>query len=160
MKKELLCPVCGERLFVYRNPIPTVDIIIRIPGGASPGLSTEGIVLIERRNPPLGWAIPGGFVDYGERVEDAALREAREETGLDVVLEGLLGVYSDPLRDPRQHTLSVVFVARPKDPALLQGGDDARQARVFALGAWPDLVFDHQKILNDYLRAKAKTGCP
>ena len=81
-----------------RNPTPTVDIIIYAPG--------RGIVLVERKNPPLGWALPGGFVEYGESCEAAAVREAKEETGLDVVLTGLVGVYSDPARDPRGHTMA------------------------------------------------------
>jgi 8-oxo-dGTP diphosphatase len=85
----------------YRNPTPTVDIIIEL--GDHPG---RPIILIERRNEPLGWAIPGGFVDYGESVETAAIREAKEEIGLDVELLEQFHVYSDPNRDPRQHTLS------------------------------------------------------
>ena len=92
----------------YRNPFPTVDIIIEILDGRR----RPGVVLIERRNPPLGWALPGGFVDYGETLEAAAIREAREETSLDVELIGQLGTYSDPSRDPRFHTVSTVFLAR------------------------------------------------
>ncbi len=96
----------------HRNPLPTVDIIIEVKGG---------IVLIERKNPPYGWAIPGGFVDYGESVEDCAVREAREETGLNIRLKDLLYVYSRPDRDPRHHTLTTVFIAtadgQPVDPA-------------------------------------------
>ena len=96
------CPECGRKITVYRNPTPTVDILIETEGG---------IVLIERKNPPYGWAIPGGFVDYGESYEDAARREAREETGLTVELQRQLHTYSDPKRDARQHTASTVFIA-------------------------------------------------
>ncbi|MCB9632991.1 MAG: NUDIX hydrolase [Sandaracinus sp.] len=126
----------------YRNPTPTVDVIVEHP---------RGIVLIERLNEPKGWALPGGFVDEGERVEDAALREVDEETGLTVTLVHLLGVYSDPARDPRQHNLSVVYVARcTEDPT---GGDDAATAQVFPLDALPSpLCFDHGQIVQDYVR--------
>ena len=123
-----------------RGPALTVDVIIELE---------QGIVLVRRANPPLGWALPGGFVDYGESVEQAARREALEETGLDVDLVRLLGVYSDPSRDPRQHTVSVVFVAR----ALGQprGGDDAAEAVACQRDALPGpLVFDHARILADY----------
>lgn len=124
------------------TPLATVDILIRL---------SEGVVLIRRRNPPYGWAIPGGFVDVGERVEDAARREAREETGLDVVLDALLGVYSDPARDPRGHTLSVVYTATAQ--GVPRGEDDAAEAGVFSLDALPEpLAFDHALILADYRR--------
>ena len=140
-KTEILCPKCGFSIEVYKNPLPTVDIIIEIG---------QGIVLIKRRNYPYGWALPGGFVDYGESVEEAALREAKEETGLTVKLKGLLGVYSDPKRDPRQHTISTVFVATSKGRPV--GGDDAEQAMVFPLNNIDvPLAFDHQKIIHDYL---------
>lgn len=141
--KSSTCPTCGGPLPVYHNPTPTVDVIIHMPG--------RGVVLIRRRNPPLGWALPGGFVDYGETVETAAIREAREETGLDVELTGLFGVYSDPARDPRKHTLSVVFTALAEDSARLAAGDDAAGAGVFPLEALPEpLAFDHAVILGDY----------
>ena len=127
----------------YRNPVPTVDAVIHIPG--------RGVVLIRRKNEPYGWALPGGFVDYGESVETAAIREAQEETGLTVELTGLLGVYSDPHRDPRQHTMSVVFTAQPVNPAALAAGDDAGDVAVFPVGAWPqEMAFDHRRILDDY----------
>lgn len=124
----------------FRNPFPTVDIIIEVEGG---------IVLIERKNPPHGWAIPGGFVDYGETVEAAAVREAKEETGLDVRLTGLLGVYSDPSRDPRHHTISTVFVASATGRPVAD--DDAADAGVFTEDTLPDdIAFDHRAILADY----------
>jgi len=125
----------------HDNPVPTVDLIIRIG---------EGIVLIRRKNPPHGWALPGGFVDTGETVEHAARREALEETGLEVTLESLLYVYSDPARDPRRHTMTVAFVASASgDPV---GMDDAAEAQVFPLDALPTgLVFDHDRIVADYL---------
>ncbi|MDP2847764.1 MAG: NUDIX hydrolase [Humidesulfovibrio sp.] len=126
----------------HRNPAPTVDVLIFDP--------VRGIVLVERRNPPLGWALPGGFVDYGETCEAAAQREAKEETGLDVVLTGLLGVYSDPARDPRGHTISVVYTAQALDPLRVQAGDDAAQAVFFALNDLPPLAFDHGRIVQDF----------
>ena len=126
----------------FKNPFPTVDIIIEVEGG---------IVLIERKNPPHGWAIPGGFVDYGETVEAAAVREAREETGLDVTLTGLLGVYSDPDRDPRHHTISTVFTASAAGQPVAD--DDAADAGVFTRDTLPDnIAFDHREILADYFR--------
>jgi len=156
MVHERPCPHCGERIELYRNPTPTVDVVIlmRIAEG-------EGVVLIERANPPYGWALPGGFVDYGETCEQAAVREMKEETGLDVMLTGLLGVYSDPKRDPRQHTMSVVYTGIPDNPEALKAGDDAARARVFPLGEWPELAFDHAAILDDFLarRSESAQGC-
>ena len=140
MKDHITCPRCGSPVVRYRNPLPTVDIIIE---------TGEGIVLIRRRNPPYGWALPGGFVDYGESLEAAAVREAREETSLDVVLTGQLGAYSDPSRDPRHHTISVVFMATARGTP--RGGDDASRAEVFTEDSLPeDLAFDHARILGDY----------
>ncbi|NDV25676.1 NUDIX hydrolase [Desulfovibrio sp. JC010] len=136
------CPNCGEEIPLYRNPVPTVDVVIYDPA--------LGVVLIERNNPPLGWALPGGFVDYGETLEHAAVREAKEETGLDVVLTGLVGVYSMPCRDDRQHTISVTYSAVARDAGALQAGDDAGGARFFKLDSLPDLVFDHRDILSDF----------
>ncbi len=107
------------------------------------------IVLIQRLNPPHGWAIPGGFVDVGERVEEAAVREAREETGLAVRLRALLGVYSDPARDPRGHTVTLVYVAEAS--GIPQALDDASAMGVFTLDALPaPLAFDHATVLADY----------
>jgi 8-oxo-dGTP diphosphatase len=133
------CPNCGHDIKSFRNPVPTVDVIIEYEGG---------VVLILRKNPPPGWALPGGFVDYGETVEAAVLREAKEETNLD--LEGLtmFSVYSDPARDVRQHTITTVFVA--KGHGQLKGGDDASKAQVFGLEQLPELAFDHGRILADY----------
>jgi 8-oxo-dGTP diphosphatase len=139
------CPKCHQPIPVYKNPVPTVDIIIEIAGG---------IVLIERKNPPHGWALPGGFVDYGESFERAAVREALEETGLEVTLARQFHTYSDPDRDPRQHTASTVFIARASGSP--RGSDDAAQARIFTRDALPDLVFDHRKILDDYFQEKGK----
>ncbi|MBM4257992.1 MAG: NUDIX hydrolase [Deltaproteobacteria bacterium] len=131
-----------------RNPFPTVDIIIELASG--------GIVLIRRKNPPPGWALPGGFIDYGESAETAAIREAKEETSLDVQLVELLHVYSDPARDPRHHTLSTVFIATAKGQP--QGADDAAEAQVFYENTLPTpLAFDHGKILRDYFAYK-QTG--
>lgn len=135
------CPKCGNELPGYKNPTPTVDIIIEINGG---------IILIKRKNPPHGWALPGGFVDYGEAYEQAAVREAREETGLDVELIRQFHTYSDPDRDPRQHTASTVFIARATGTPV--GADDALQAEIFTRNNLPPLVFDHARILADYFR--------
>jgi len=114
----------------------------------------SGIVLIERQNRPFGWAIPGGFVDYGESLERAAVREALEETGLHVKLTEQLHTYSDPRRDPRQHTISTVFVASAEGSPV--AGDDAIQAEIFTQDNLPDLVFDHAAILADYFSFKKR----
>jgi 8-oxo-dGTP diphosphatase len=126
------------------TPLLAADAIIELVD--RPG---RPIVLIERLNPPPGWAIPGGFVDVGERVEVAAVREAREETGLAVTLRALLGIYSDPRRDPRGHTVTAVYVAEATgEPEAL---DDARAVRVFQLNDLPPvLAFDHATVLEDY----------
>lgn len=125
----------------FRNPAPTVDVLI---------WHEQRLVLVQRKNPPLGWALPGGFIDEGEMAQDAAHREMKEETSLDIVLDGLLGVYSNPQRDPRRHTMSVVYVGHPMDAGQIQGGDDAQEARFFDLDALPELVFDHALIIEDF----------
>ena len=145
MQKELTCPACGHSVIQYLNPAPTTDVVIYDP--------ERGVVVIERANEPHGFALPGGFVDDGEQVEHAAVREMREETGLDVELLGVLGVYSRPDRDPRRHTMSVVFVGRPRDAAALQAGDDAARAAFHPLDRLPQpLCFDHARILADFGR--------
>ena len=132
---------------MYKNPIPTVDILI---------IRNEKIVLVKRKNPPHGWAIPGGYVDEGESIEHAAIREAKEETGLDVELKRLFYVYSDPNRDPRQHTMSSVFIACAQGEP--QGSDDADEARYFRLDDLPTpIAFDHLTIIEDYITFQ-KTG--
>jgi 8-oxo-dGTP diphosphatase len=125
------------------TPLLTVDIIIELRD--RPG---HPIVLIERRYPPHGWALPGGFVDVGERLESAARREAREETSLDVKLEVLLGCYSDPQRDPRGHTVSAVYIATAEGEP--QARDDARNLVCVAPSDCPQLAFDHALIIDDY----------
>ncbi len=114
----------------------------------------KGIVLIERLNPPHGTALPGGFMDIGETIEHCLKREMSEEIGLDVEIVELLGLYSDPSRDPRFHTVSAVYVC--KASALPQAGDDAKSTKVIKLGDLikEQFVFDHQKIIDDYLAQK------
>ena len=138
------CPNCGTPVRSYRNPVPTVDIIIEVQGG---------IVLIYRKNEPLGWALPGGFVDYGESLEAAATREAREETSLVIDNLRLVGCYSDPARDARQHTISTVYAATGYGTP--QAADDAADLTVFPIDRLPQqLCFDHAAILADYLAAR------
>lgn len=139
---DIQCPNCSAPVTMYRNPAPTVDIVIYDP--------KKGIVLIERANEPHGWALPGGFIDYGETCESAAIREAKEETNLDVTLTELIGVYSDPTRDPRHHTMSVVYSAVANDVSVLTAGDDAQNARFYPLDALPHVVFDHNVIIADF----------
>lgn len=128
----------------YRNPVPTVDLIIRDDHGR--------VVLIRRRNPPHGWALPGGFVEYGESLENAARREAREETSLEVVLDGQFHTYSRPDRDPRLHTITTVFLASISRGGELRAADDAAEAGFFSREhiAETRLAFDHAEILRDY----------
>jgi ADP-ribose pyrophosphatase YjhB (NUDIX family) len=137
------CPYCQKEIAVHRNPTPTVDIIIEIAGK---------IVLIERKNPPHGWALPGGFVDYGESFEQAAAREALEETGLAVTGLRQFHTYSRPDRDARQHTASTVYIAQATGAP--KAGDDAGRAALFTANDLPTLVFDHAEILADYFAAK------
>ena len=143
-KKTIQCPKCQNEIEVFRNPIPTVDIIIEI--------ESKGIVLIKRKNPPYGWAIPGGFVDYGESLEEAALREAKEESNLDVELVRQLHTYSDPKRDQRHHSISTVYIAKGK--GIPQAKDDALETGIFNESNLPDeIAFDHRSILKDYFKS-------
>jgi len=133
----------------WRNPVPTVDILIELE-------NTEGLVLILRKNPPPGWAIPGGFVDYGETLEQAAIREAKEETSLDVILLEQFHTYSDPRRDARLHTISTVFIAKAK--GIPHAADDAAEIGIFQENNLPEqIAFDHRNIILDYLNYR-KTG--
>jgi 8-oxo-dGTP diphosphatase len=133
----------------YKNPKPTVDLLIELDD--APGQ----LVFIVRKNAPRGLALPGGFVDEGEWVADAAAREAKEETGLDVEITELFHVYSDPARDARLHTVSTVFLARAAGRPI--GGDDAVDCVVCAPDALPQpLVFDHATIVADYLAYKQR----
>lgn len=135
------CPHCQTEIHRFRNPLPTVDIIIETAGG---------IVLVERKNEPHGWALPGGFVDYGESLEQAAIREAYEETGLAVTLTRQFHTYSDPGRDKRHHTITTVYIATAAGRPT--AGDDAGRAEIFTRESLPPLVFDHESILGDYFR--------
>ncbi len=136
----LTCPSCGSNIKQYRNPFPTVDIIIELE---------SGIVLIERKNEPFGWALPGGFVEYGESLEAAAVREAFEETSLNIFDLRLLGCYSDPARDDRMHTISTVFIASAH--GIPRAADDALNLSTFRRDSLPrQLCFDHTRILSDY----------
>ncbi|MCJ7772767.1 MAG: NUDIX hydrolase [Desulfobacterales bacterium] len=128
----------------YRNPLLTVDIIIEID---------QRIVLIKRRNPPYGWALPGGFVEYGESLETSAIREAKEETCLDIKLSEQFHTYSKPDRDPRHHTVTTVFIAQAAGGP--KASDDAKSIGLFKKDTLPyPIVFDHQRILNDFFRYK------
>lgn len=134
-----------------KTPKLTVDIIIE---------TARGVVLIRRKNPPFGWAIPGGFVDRGETVEQAAVREAKEETSLELENLRQFHVYSDPKRDPRGHTVSVVFTAEGKGTP--KAASDAKEIGVFDQESLPDeIAFDHRKILEDYFAGrKVESGPP
>jgi 8-oxo-dGTP diphosphatase len=133
-----------------RNPVPTVDLVIEMRG------AENGIVLIERKNPPPGWALPGGFVEYGETLEQAAVREAKEETSLDVTLIRQFHAYSDPARDPRGHTITTVFIASAEGGPRAR--DDARAVVVLpAEEVRLPLAFDHRRILDDYIAWKRES---
>lgn len=147
----------------YKNPIPTVDIIIEVTNENN---NDDCIILIDRKNEPFGWALPGGFVDYGESLEDAAVREAKEETDLDIELDLQFQTYSDPARDPRMHTISTVFIAQAKlsDENTPTAKDDAKALKIYSLTelaheiANDNLCFDHGIILSDYLQFKEQQG--
>jgi ADP-ribose pyrophosphatase YjhB (NUDIX family) len=142
-RKTIRCPICKKKIEVYQNPIPTADIIIEI--------ESKGIVLIKRKNPPYGWAIPGGFVDYGESLEEAAIREGKEETNLDVKLIRQFHTYSDPKRDLRHHSISTVYIAKAKGKPKAK--DDALEIGIFDETNLPDeIAFDHRSILSDYFK--------
>lgn len=133
------------------TPLLAADALIELTN--RPG---RPIVLIERKNPPYGWAIPGGFVDVGETVEAAAIREAREETTLEVELKDLLGIYSHPKRDHRGHTVTAIYVAESSGTPI--AADDAKSVGVFTLDNLPQpLAFDHARVLEDYRRYR-ETG--
>ncbi|MEA2005813.1 MAG: NUDIX hydrolase [Acidobacteriota bacterium] len=136
----------------HKNPIPTVDIIIEMKRKDG----KQGIVLIKRKNPPYGWALPGGFVDYGESLEKAAVRESKEETSLDIKLIKQMHTYSEPTRDPRFHTVSTVFIARANGQPKAQ--DDASEIGIFIEEEinFP-LAFDHRDIIKDYFEQKRKS---
>ncbi|HYA32186.1 MAG TPA: NUDIX hydrolase [Thermodesulfovibrionales bacterium] len=135
LKEKLICDLKNRKA-----PFSTVDIIIECEGG---------IVMIKRKNPPFGWALPGGFIDYGESLESAAVREAQEETGLSIELLRQFHTYSSPDRDPRHHTITTVYIARAEGEP--RGGDDAAEARLFSRTTLPEpVVFDHKQILDDY----------
>ena len=128
----------------YKSPYPTIDLIIEIE---------DGIILIRRKNRPFGWALPGGFVDYGESLEDAAVREAKEETGLDVRLVRQFHSYSEPERDERFHTITTVFIATAE--GIPQAADDAADVGIFHRDELPeDIAFDHRDVLRDYFEGK------
>lgn len=133
----------------YRNPLITVDLIIELD---------DGIVLIERANPPYGWALPGGFVDYGESLETSAVREAKEETSLDIQIKEQFHTYSEPDRDPRHHTVTTVFIAKASGIPIPKAADDAKHLGVFAENSLPSpIAFDHGRIISDYFRYREGT---
>jgi ADP-ribose pyrophosphatase YjhB (NUDIX family) len=143
-QRTIQCPRCQYEIEIYRNPIPTVDIIIEI--------ESKGIILIKRKNPPYGWAIPGGFVDYGESLEEAVLREAKEETNLDVERLRQFHTYSDPQRDPRHHSISTVYVGKGKGKPRAK--DDAIEIGIFTESSLPrEIAFDHRAVLSDYFKS-------
>lgn len=146
MKEKIVCPDCGHTIERWKNPFPTADVIVDIGGK---------VVLVKRKNPPEGWAIPGGFIDYGESAEDAAVREIREETGLEITDLCQFRVYSAPDRDPRFHTLTVVFTAN--STGVPEAGDDAGEADLFGPDELPEnLAFDHADVLDDYFKSRGR----
>jgi ADP-ribose pyrophosphatase YjhB (NUDIX family) len=143
-RPSIRCPHCGNEVERRRNPFPTVDLILMDAG-------RTGVFLIERGNPPPGWALPGGFVEWGESLEEAARREGEEETSLRVEIEGQFRAYGDPDRDPRFHTITVVYTA--VGTGVARGADDARSVRFFRWKELPEkMAFDHRRILEEFLR--------
>ncbi|MBL0060111.1 MAG: NUDIX hydrolase [bacterium] len=141
MEEYVRCPNCKSKVLKYKNPAPTADVV---------AIRDSQVLMILRRNPPEGWALPGGFIEYGETAEHAAARELHEETGLLATSLRLVGVYSDPERDTRYHTITVAFAAEVS--GRLEAGDDALDARWFPLDALPEqIAFDHRKVINDAL---------
>jgi ADP-ribose pyrophosphatase YjhB (NUDIX family) len=143
MLEKHVCPACGHVTEEYRNPRIAVDVVVDIAGK---------ILLVRRRNPPYGWALPGGYIEYGESAEDAAVREVSEEAGIEITGLAQFRVYSDPARDPRHHVITIVFTASSTNtPAA---GDDAADVGLFDPRDFPSpLAFDHGRILEDYLRS-------
>jgi ADP-ribose pyrophosphatase YjhB (NUDIX family) len=130
----------------FRNPFPTADVVV---------IQDGKVLLIKRKNPPPGWALPGGFIDYGESAERAAARELAEETGLTATRLQLLGVYSEPHRDPRFHTLTVVYIG--KVTGTVKAGDDAAEAQWFAVDSLPrEIAFDHREIIEQAFIANSR----
>ena len=141
------CPKCGQIVETYRNPFPTTDVVV---------FRDCRILLINRKNPPYGWALPGGFIDYGESAEAAAARELHEETGLTSGSLELLGVYFSPGRDPRFHTISVVYMGTATGDVV--AGDDATEARWFSPDNLPNqIAFDHRQIISDAMTRREST---
>ena len=140
---KIVCPKCGHAIERYENPLPTADVIVDINGK---------VILVKRKNPPQGWALPGGFINYGESAEETAVREIREETGLGITDLMQFYCYSDPARDPRFHTLTVVFTAKSTGTPVAR--DDAAGVGLFDKDNLPlQLAFDHESILNDYFKS-------
>lgn len=145
IRARINCPKCGEEIQIYKSPAPTVDAVLFDPA--------QGILLVERKFEPLGWALPGGFVDYSEQLDVAIIREMKEETGLDVTVKALVGVYSNPIRDPRRHTITTAFWCESLDLDKLEAGDDAAKALFFPLSSLPkNIVFDHRVIIDDFIK--------
>lgn len=158
----------GKKLLLeYERGISGLETFLNNRGFLKPSLAVDGIilhkgrlVLIKRGRVPFknSFALPGGFVEYNERVEDAVVREMNEETGLITEVKSIFGVYSDPQRDPRGHTVSVVFELNVTG-GKLRSGDDAKEVRLFPLSGLPDLAFDHGKIVADFISKNKKSKC-